>query len=252
MSVLPIVRQDTDSNRSYQDNMPSCTRYTKEQLLDMLQEQCPDVINKLPSPDTFSFRRNSKGKHELSVGSTHGLVRRGERELWVICGGTAKPHLYFRSNVNSSGLFSKNVGQEGFIGNSFFSKMPKRKMLNPFSEPLKAVVGFVFVYCGKKEEFIDFGLGNGFQILVKELKYMMARDDDRAGEGIIPEVARADTAEVLNANAVKDHGDNYSKEEHSAEVLPESSENVLSEHSKKRALSVDTDEHSVEKKLRVE
>jgi hypothetical protein len=232
--------------------MGRCTRYCKEELLDMLHEYCPEAVAKLPSPDTFTFCRGSGGTYKLSVGTTHGLVRRREHELWVVCGGTAKPYLDFKSDVNWNGSFNRQSGQEGSLGNSFFSKMSKNKSLYPFSEQLKAVVGFVFVYCGKQKEFVDFGFGKGLDILVKELKCMMSRDEEPAGKDTIHQDAHASTAEAPEADTVKIPSDDHVGQEHLDENLQQSSDKLIFERPKKRSLSVETDDRLVEKKARLD
>ncbi|KAI4704044.1 hypothetical protein J4E81_001108 [Alternaria sp. BMP 2799] len=227
--------------------MPSCPRYTKEQLLDMLQKQIPNAIVKLPRPDAFTFQSLPDGKSQLCIGTyVEGLSDPTTDEFWVGCGGTAKPWLTF------------DIGKKDqvFHGDAFFKKMTKSGQVYLFGDGLKAIVAFVFVYCDKMEEFCDFQFGKGFNILVEKLRYMFPEVEESALSGNGTEDAGSVSAKISDADAdvVKTLDDDQSAGEKPEEQLVKPLDDVLPKKPKKRALSVDTDtdEHSVERKLRVE
>lgn len=229
--------------------MGRCKRYGKEQLLDMLQEQCPNTMAKLPLPDTFAFQALPDGTSELRIGSyTKGRRIPVRHELWVRCGGTAKPWLGFDIEID----------HKSFHGDAFFKKMTKSGTRDVYSDELKTMVAFVFVYCDKMEEFCDFQFGKGFKILIEQLKYMFPEVEDDVASSNGTQDVRTETAEASDADAnadadmIKTPKDDQSAEKQPKEQLVNSLDDVLSEKPKKRLLSVETDEYSVEKKLRVE
>jgi hypothetical protein len=159
--------------------MGRCKRYTKDELLKILNEKCPDAVAKLPSPDAFEFKRYNDRRHML-IGSTNQRVRRGELPLWVQClgEGETKPWLAFETDFTTD--TSMLVRREGLKGNFFFGKMTKSGLFRTLvdSDSLKAVVAFVFVYCGNMEKFMDFGFGRGVKVLVESLQAIAARTQD--------------------------------------------------------------------------
>ncbi|KAI4961818.1 hypothetical protein J4E86_000847 [Alternaria arbusti] len=215
--------------------MPSCPRYTKEQLLDMLQEQCPGVMARLPSPETFIFR--DLRKPMLRIGTcTKGKRSPTTYELHVQCGGKpeAKPVLHY--DVEND--------DRSFNGDGFFKNMNGTYI---YSDKLKAVIAFVFVYCGQMDVFCDFGFGNGFKLLVEVLNHVLSEVEDGAASS-------NDTAEAsdAHANMVKIPDDDRSEEMLPEEYPHKSLDNILSEKPRKRSLRVESDEHVVQKKLCVE
>ncbi|KAI4669297.1 uncharacterized protein J4E79_001340 [Alternaria viburni] len=221
-----------------------CERYDKQQLLDMLQEQCPDAMAKLPSADTFIFQNldDGPGKAMLRIGTcTKGKRSPTTHELYVQCGGKAKPELWF--DIQND--------YQSFNGDGFFKNMDGWYI---YSDILKAAIAFVFVYCGHKEKFCDFGFGNGFKLLVKVLNYLLSDVEGGAASSNNTADAGTDTAEAsdADANMVKIPGDDRSEEKLPEEYPQKSLDNVLSEKPRKRSLSVESDEPVVQKKLRVE
>lgn len=156
--------------------MGRCKRYNKKQLLEILNETCPEAMAKLPSPDTFEFK-TLNGEMHMLIGSTIKRVRRGSYPLWVTFNRDIKPWLEFETEFTDRG--SKLVREEGLNGGSIFGKMTRSGTFRTLvdSDALKAVVAFVFVYCGKMESFMDFGFGKGVKALVESLKIIAARTE---------------------------------------------------------------------------
>jgi hypothetical protein len=225
--------------------MGRCTRYCKEELLDMLHEHCPEAVAKLPSPDSFTFQASHHGTSELRIGSyIKGRRSPTTHELWVRCGGTAKPWLGFDIEID----------HKGFYGDAFFKKMTKSGKVHVYSNELKAMVAFIFVYCDKMEEFCDFDNGKGSKILVKELQNMFPKDQNVAVSEDVTEHVRSDTVNASDARSdlVKSSSDKQPAEKQFAESLQKSSHKLLSKRPKKRSLGVETDDRFVEKKARLD
>ncbi|KAI4636492.1 hypothetical protein J4E83_001447 [Alternaria metachromatica] len=210
-----------DNKGSYSIEMgKKCKRYGKEQLLDMLQEQIPNAMAKIPRPDAFKFQSLPDGKSQLCIGTyIEGLSNPTTDEFWVHCGGIAKPWLAF------------DIGDkdQAFHGNAFFKKMTESGQVYLFSDGLKAIVAFVFVYCNKMEEFCDFQSGKGFNILVEKLRYMFPEVEESALSGNGTEDAGSVSAKISDADAdvVKTLDDDQSAGEKPEEQLVKLLDDVL-------------------------
>jgi hypothetical protein len=63
-------------------------------------------------------------------------------------------------------------------GIDYLGNLTNDGILDAFSNELKALVAFIYVYCGHKDTFADFDRGKGFSILVEALMTISERIPD--------------------------------------------------------------------------
>jgi hypothetical protein len=153
-------------------------RYTKAELIAILEDKCPDALSQFPAPSQFEFKTGSDGDI-LHVGTTIKTYKSGTEELWVQVHGVCKPFLYYYTvskRDQCEDPFSFKNRTDYINGNAIFGKLVETgRTLHVYSVELKTLIAFIFVYCDKKTEFPDFDYGKGLPMLISVLEEMAPR-----------------------------------------------------------------------------
>ncbi|KAI4646912.1 hypothetical protein J4E93_005136 [Alternaria ventricosa] len=139
----------------------------------MLDEEHPGIIAQLPSPESFVFQRGPHNEHMLSIGSHD--TKNGIYGIFVTQKSSVKPRLHYK---HSNGVDAGLTAGQRFQGNQFFGKMTVSGQLRPYTHEIKAMIAFVFLYCGKQPEFFDFAHGGATKLLVKDLTFVTGNQSE--------------------------------------------------------------------------
>ncbi|KAH7091694.1 hypothetical protein FB567DRAFT_589567 [Paraphoma chrysanthemicola] len=157
--------------------------YTKDELLAILNEKCPDALAKFPPPEDFTIKVNVRGSVDsptLRVGHVViGKSRKIKGELWLeeYDSGLRNSHIPRQHPIDVNDYIKNS---KGFKGLGIFSKFTDRGDVGmPFANPMRALFRFIMLLCGYStvyEEFKDVnGKLQGLKPLVYGLKNIAKR-----------------------------------------------------------------------------
>ncbi|KAF7442514.1 hypothetical protein A1F99_133830 [Pyrenophora tritici-repentis] len=150
--------------------MGRAKRYNRDQLLDILENQCPEAFAKFPKADSFVFTNTDDVLVETKKG---GPLKLGDK-AWVEILGPCKPWLHVRT-IN--GGYVHPASHRYVRCDGVFGTLMDTAEVYAWGDNMKTIVSFAFVYAGKRDTYGDFDNGNGLPILVKTLEDIAAYDE---------------------------------------------------------------------------
>ena len=204
--------------------MGRAKRYDKEELLRILQKECPTAIAAFPSADTFKFQVTDNATY-LRVGQALTEEKRVAGDAWVLIVGACKPWLHVRQISYGQVLRTKYkfVRCDGPFG-----LVTKSINVYAWQDWMRALISFVFVYAGRKDEFADFDRGEGLQVLIKVLRAIEAHTEAQCGDKAIGAGASGDSEEISMAteeSSTEPGGKPIATDEPSAAAVETNNEN---------------------------
>ncbi|EFQ86880.1 hypothetical protein CFE70_008183 [Pyrenophora teres f. teres 0-1] len=164
-------------------------RYNRDELLGILEDQCPDALANFPKSDSFIFNTTEddgdKSKTYLRIGRVLVETKKDYSlslgdEAWVEITGPCKPWLYVQTIDHGcvDEKIYRHVRCDGVFG-----ALTESANVYAWSDFMKALISFAFVYAGRRDTYADFDKGQGLPILVKALKDIAAHDQAVKNKG---------------------------------------------------------------------
>jgi hypothetical protein len=144
-------------------------QYSKAELVAFLEKKCPQALAKFPLPENFSFETHPDGTY-LNIGYIDDDRYIVGHKIFANCHGEGMSQLNY-----------KKLQQGQIRGGDVHLVDLLREVLGSPTVPaydaaLRVVVNFIFVWCGRKDAFIDLQHGSELEcepalsVLVRRLE----------------------------------------------------------------------------------